>query len=114
MFDAPEAAGGDGAFLRALGDGLGGPFGVEAEAGGGCERAEEAGEEVGHEAGHDERGYGEDESCGRELQRCGFMKNLGLKDEESCMGELFRQWMTSKLNDDRSAWHKWITPFYLN
>lgn len=41
VLDAPETAGGDGAFLGVGGEGLGGAVGVEAEAGGGGEGAEE-------------------------------------------------------------------------
>lgn len=62
MLDAPEAAGGDGAFLR-VGREVGGgaALGVEGHAGRGCEGAEEASEEVGHCRGHDEEDDGEDE-----------------------------------------------------
>ena len=64
MFHAPEAARGDGAFLRVGGEvGCGAAFGVKGEAGGGGEGAEEAGEEVGHCGGHDEEEGGEDEVC---------------------------------------------------
>ncbi len=49
MFDAPETAGGQGAFFGVVGDGLGGggAGGVEGHVGGGGEGAEEAGEEGG-------------------------------------------------------------------
>jgi len=52
VLDAPEAAGGDGAFLSVVGD-LDGGFGGEGEAGGGGEGAEEPLEEGGHLGGHD-------------------------------------------------------------
>ena len=52
MFDAPEAAGGDGAFLRRVGD-LRGCVRVQREPGGGGEGAEEALEEGGQLGGHD-------------------------------------------------------------
>ena len=62
MFDAPEAAGRDGALLRVGGEvGRGAAFGVESDAGGGCEGAEEAGEEVWHRGGHDEDEGGDEE-----------------------------------------------------
>ena len=57
VLDAPEATGGDGAFLRGGGHvgggggGLGGGVGVQGHFGGG-EGAEEAGEEGGHVGGH--------------------------------------------------------------
>lgn len=72
MLHAPEAAGGDGALLRGVGDGDGGAaaFGTETHLRGGGEGAEEAGDEVGCEARHDcEEGDGEDEGLlGGELQ----------------------------------------------
>ena len=66
VFDAPEAAGRDGAFLRVGGKidrGRGAAFGVEADARGRGEGAEEAGEEVGHRGGHDEGGDEEEGGC---------------------------------------------------
>ena len=65
MLDAPEAARGDGAFLRVGGDvGGGAAVGGEGHAGGGREGAEEAGDEVGHRGGHDEEeDGGEEEGC---------------------------------------------------
>ena len=49
VLDAPETAGGHGAFLGVGGEvGGGAAFGVEGHAGGGGEGAKEAGEEVGH------------------------------------------------------------------
>lgn len=69
MLDAPEAAGGDGAFLRGIGDVLSATFsGTEAHLGGGGEWPEEARDEVGHQAGHDYGEDGEDEDLWRELQ----------------------------------------------
>lgn len=64
VLDAPEATGGDGAFLSVGGEVLGGAVGVEAHAGSGGEGAEEAGDEVGHCGGHEEGGDGEGEGCG--------------------------------------------------
>lgn len=63
VLDAPEAAGGDGAFLGVVGD-LGGGFGGEGEAGGGGEGAEEALQEGGHLGGHDGEGDEENEAGG--------------------------------------------------
>ena len=59
VLDAPEAAGRDGALLR-VGEEVGGgaALGVEGDAGGRGEGAEEAGEEVGHRGGHDEEEEG--------------------------------------------------------
>lgn len=54
VLDAPEAAGGDCAFLRVRRDALGCAFGVKTHLGGGGEGTEEAGHEVGHTAGHDQ------------------------------------------------------------
>lgn len=48
VFDAPETAGGDGAFLGVGREVLGGAVGAEAHAGAGGEGAEEASDEVGH------------------------------------------------------------------
>ena len=64
VFDAPEAAGRDGALLRVGGEvGGGAAVGAEGDAGGRGEGAEEAGEEIGHRGGHDEgeEGGGDDE-----------------------------------------------------
>ena len=62
MFDAPEAAGGNGAFLGVGWEvGSGAAFGVEGNAGGGCEGAKEAGEEVRHCRSHDEDEGGDEE-----------------------------------------------------
>ena len=71
MFDPPEAARGDGAFLRPGREVCGGAaaVGVEGHAGGGGEGAEEAGEEVGHWGSHDDdEEEGEDEGCCEGLQ----------------------------------------------
>lgn len=54
VFDAPETAGGDGAFLGIGREVLGGAVGVEAEVGAGGEGAEEASYEVGHCGSHDD------------------------------------------------------------
>ena len=64
VLDAPEAAGGDGAFLG-IGWEVGGgaAFGVEGDAGGGREGAEKAGEEVGHCRSHDEYEDRDEEGC---------------------------------------------------
>lgn len=62
VLDAPEAACRYGALLRIFGD-LGWAFGVEGEAGGGGEGAEEALEEGGHLGRHDREGD-EDEEAG--------------------------------------------------
>ena len=65
MFDAPEAAGRDGALLRVGGEvGRGAALGVESDAGGRGEGAEKAGEKVGHRGGHDEDEDGGDEEEG--------------------------------------------------
>lgn len=73
VLDAPETAGGYGAFL-CVGWEVGGgtTFGVEGYAGGRGEGAEEAIEEIGHCRGHDEGEDGEDESFW-ELQFEGYL-----------------------------------------
>ena len=82
VLDAPEAAGGDCALLRAVGDvhgGGGGLVGGEAQ-GAGCERAGEALEDGGHvgdQGEGEEDGDGIEEGARGELNGCGFGLWLG-------------------------------------
>lgn len=77
VLDAPEAAGGKGGFLGAFGDGgcgavAAGGVGGYAEAGGGCEGAEEARREGRHGEGHGCDGdYEGEEGGGEDLLRGG-------------------------------------------
>lgn len=76
VLDAPEAACGDGAFLRVVGD-LHRGFGGEGEARGGGEGAEEALQESGHLGGHDGEDDEEKEAGWGERQLGDFGVGLG-------------------------------------